>query len=248
MRLYLFAALIAGLSPVAAAAPDWYQVEALLFDYVEPDTQGELWLENPGLPLRSDTIQLRVGATDDNTPGSAVTSRLAPYQSLPARFYQLRAAYRQLRLSAEYRPLLHVAWQQPGMDERQALAVRLDNTLFADAQSAAAPPQLRTAATQADTGSVGVEPHVYRPPEILYDGLVRLRRSRFLHLDVDFAYFPKAGRLPTPDPGSGAAPSRQAADYVRLTESRRIRLDKTYYFDHPMFGLLVTVTQVASAD
>ena len=130
--------------------------------------------------------------------------------------------------------------------------MRLDSNLFE--QSAAARPEL-TWAELAGGWSAPVSPGLgrseppgwrpfYRPPELRYDGFVRLRSARFLHLDIDFAYF-----LAPDEDDSGAAtdaafaPDREArADYARLTESRRVRLNEIHYFDHPLFGLIVQVS------
>ena len=37
------------------------------------------------------------------------------------------------------------------------------------------------------------------------------------------------------------------ADYARLTESRRVRLNEIHYFDHPLFGLIVQVSLLKTA-
>ena len=248
MRIGLLMVLAVCLPPALAEPADRYQLEVILFDYIEPDTGGELWLENPGLPLRDDAIELIIGDPTAREATGAAAAGLRPYYALQERFYGMRAAYRALRLSAEYRPLLHVAWQQPGPDGRRALAVRLDNTLFAAQQAIATPSRSGDAATWPDEPAV-VEQQAYQPPELLYDGLVRLRSARFLHLDVDFAYFPAPDKAQVAgDAATTPNSSRSTADYVRLTESRRVTPDNTYYFDHPMFGLIVSVTRLAADD
>ena len=225
-----------------AHAEDWYQVEVVLFAYTEPDAGGELWYQNPGLPARRQSIGL---VMDTAAPGHGATAGpprdedLKPYLALPKRDYRLAGVRRVLARSADYRPLLHVAWQQPGLDTRDVRAVHLNNTRFErEAGEQAAP----------EPGETQDRPE-YTPPVKVFDGTVRLRKSRFLHLDVDFAYFPDTLEQPDLDiPEQAARHGGLSADYVRLTESRRIKSDDMNYFDHPLFGLIIQVRKIISAD
>ena len=176
-----------------------------------------------------------------DTPDAPEDEDLKPYVSLHGQDYRLAGVRRAMASSREYRPLLHVAWQQPGLDARNVRAVRLDNTRFE-----------RKAAEQVEVepelGQVRDEPE-YTPPIKIFDGTVRLRKSRFLHLDVDFVYFPDTLQQPDLEmPAQSAGHRRFPADYVRLTESRRIKPDDLNYFDHPLFGLIVEVSKIKSAD
>ena len=229
---------------VPAHAEDWYRVEVVLFAYTEPDAGGEWWYENPGLPSRRQSIGLIMETAEPvsgATPGVPEEEELKPYTALPKADYRLAGVRRVLASSGEYRPLLHVAWQQPGLDARNVRAVHLDNTRFE--RKAAGQPEV-----EPEPGQAPDEPE-YTPPVKVFDGTVRLRKSRFLHLDVDFAYFP--GTLEQPDlelPAPAAGHRRFPASYVRLTESRRIKPDDLNYFDHPLFGLIVEVSKMKSAD
>ena len=76
---------------------------------------------------------------------------------------------------------------------------------------------------------------------------MRLRSAHFLHVDVDLAFFPEPGfqNIKTPIQGSeNIIPVLQQADYVRLTESRRIKLNELHYFDHPLFGVIIQVSRL----
>lgn len=229
---------------VPAHAEDWYRVELVLFAYTEPDAGGEWWYENPGLPARDQTIGLIMETADPvsaDSPGAPEDEDLKPYVVLPGQDYRLAGVRRVLASSREYRPLLHVAWQQPGLDARNVRAVHLDNTRF----ERKAAEQLEV---EPEPGEVREEPE-YTPPVKVFDGTVRLRKSRFLHLDVDFAYFPDTLQQPDLEmPAQAAGHRRFPADYVRLTESRRIKPDNLNYFDHPLFGLVVQVSKIISAD
>lgn len=225
-------------------AGDWYRVEVVLFAYIEPDAGGEFWYENPGLPARRQSIRLVMETAEPVSraaPGPPEEDDLKPYLALPKQDYRLAGVRRVLASSREYRPLLHVAWQQPGLDARNVRAVRLDNTRFEKKTA-------QQVEVEPEPGQVREEPE-YTPPPKVFDGTVRLRKSRFLHLDVDFAYFPDTLEQPDLDvPEQARRHGRLSADYVRLTESRRIKPDGLNYFDHPLFGLIVEVSKIKSAD
>ena len=217
---------------------DWYQVEVILFDYIKPDADNEWWYENPGLPGREQTIELirdTAGPVAGETVEPADEADLMPYLALSKDRYQLAGVNRVLELSREYRPLLHVAWQQPGLGSRDIRAIHLDNTQFDEKPAEQAEPE---------PGEEWVRPE-YTPPVKVYDGILRLRKSRYLHVDVDFAYFPESMEQPIQGSAAGTDDNQlPSADYVRLTQSRRIRAEELHYFDHPLFGLIVQVSRI----
>ena len=296
--------------PGRSAPPAWHQVEVIIFSHLEPEAEGEVWPVNPGMPQAEFSIELLTAAPQPGSASRLEEAPLRPYLALGQERRRLGGIYRRLRLSAEYRPLLHVAWLQPDLQGRLTRAVRLDSDLFE--QTAVARPQL-TWAELAGGWRALVSPGLgrseppgwrpfYRPPELRYDGFVRLRSARFLHLDIDFAYFlapagggtgaapgatDAASALAGGDSGAAAdatdaasalagggsgapdaasalagggpgavpdavdaasAPDREAqADYARLTESRRVRLNEIHYFDHPLFGVIVQVSLLKTA-
>jgi hypothetical protein len=71
------------------------------------------------------------------------------------------------------------------------------------------------------------EPIVAAPLPVL-DGILRVYRLRYLHVDVDLVYH-RSG-VDTP---------------FRLQTSRRMRSGELHYLDHPLFGLLILVTPLA---
>ena len=241
--------------PGRAAPSAWHQVEVIVFSQLEPEVGGEVWPVNPGMPQAEFSIELLTAAPPSGPALGPEDAPLRPYLALGQERRRLGGIYRRLRLSAEYRPLLHAAWLQPDLQGRSTRAVRLDSNLFE--QSAATRPELSWTelaggwSAPASPGLGRSEPPgwrpFYRPPELRYDGFVRLRSARFLHLDIDFAYF-----LAPDEDGSSAAPGATGAalaldgearaEYARLTESRRVRLNEIHYFDHPLFGVIVQVS------
>ncbi|MGI9229830.1 MAG: CsiV family protein [Gammaproteobacteria bacterium] len=257
--------VLCGIARPASATEDevsWYQLELIVFGYPEANYDGEIWYENPGLPSRQDSIQLLLqgGDTDAAEPDS-----LIPYLALPPRYYRLAGIVRVLKKSADHQLLLHVVWQQPGLQARLTRAVHLDNALFIvppEPPESSEPSEPSELSEPPDTEGIVTEP-IFQAPETIYDGTIRLRTARFIHIDLDFSFFPqqfiekqqaaekqqvakrarRARRSATPLPPANPG-NRQYADYVRLTESRRIKLDEIHYFDHPLFGLILQVSRL----
>lgn len=69
------------------------------------------------------------------------------------------------------------------------------------------------------------------------DGTVAVRRGRFLHADVDLIYI---RTTPGAEASSGAIPP------VRLVTTRRLRNNEVHYLDHPLFGVIITVSPMDS--
>jgi len=236
----LAAALVAVSQPAWAA---WYQVEIVVFEALNPELDGERFYGNPGLPDRANTIELIEEAVDDPlraasaAPVPAAPGTVVPpiaFLELPASAYRLDGVARVLKLSRGYRPLLHVAWQQPGHGPDRLRAVHLE--------------KFKEDPARAPEGAAASGEFEYLAPEILLDGTVRLRISRFLHADLDFAYFPDAfAQLQDTQLGGRADDQNyllQRADYVRLRTSRKLKLNELHYFDHPLFGIILQVSRL----
>ena len=242
-------------------AESWYQVEVIVFDYTSPDLDGELWFENPGLPQRNDSIDLLTSVPEPvkavpyginqpvpkkeaaASPAEDEQPDLVPYLVLPEEKYRLNEDYRRLRLSAAYRPLLHVAWQQPGLDSAEVRQVHLERLTG---------NQLTQPVATAIPGGEESNRENYIAPDPVFDGLIRLRSSSdLLYVDVDMAYFPADFRNLLATQSGDAVPRNDKrvnlnADYVRLKDSRRIRLNELNFFDHPLFGVLLQVSRINS--
>lgn len=178
--LFLIAGLLIGASPVLQAQDNRYQIEIIVFEHLQLGDDNEVWVEQPERPDWQGAIQLAGGG------GGA-----GGYLPLSAGRQRMQGIYRVLRTSGEYRPLLHVTWEQPGLTPARARPVLLpsDSELVA--------------------------------------GTLKLRRTRYLHVDLDLMYVLGS------DPGN----------YVRLVEERRVKLNELHYFDHPLFGAIVQVSR-----
>ena len=111
--------------------------------------------------------------------------------------------------------------------------------------------------SRALTDAAGRETFVFgdQPPEnvelgepmSLYqlDGTVQLYSRRYLHLDLDLRWTQliDGGTVP-----AGELLPETTLRSFRLRESRRTRRGQLHYFDHPRFGVLVTVNRLQDAD
>jgi len=204
-------------STAQAAPPSWYAVELIVFANLDASSAGdERWPVDPGTPTLEGAVEL----LDASGPDAVQPGLRLAFQRLTGKALQLNSEWARLRRSATYRPLLHIAWRQPGLARAEARAVHL---------------RRRAGAPTGDPQTVPVAPlaSVSEAPVLpVIDGTLRLYRARYLHLEVDLRYQPRV-----PPPGLD-----QEASVFRLTESRRVRSRKLYYFDNPLFGVLALVT------
>lgn len=79
---------------------------------------------------------------------------------------------------------------------------------------------------------------------IQLEGTLTFHRRRFLHLDVDLQL---SEMIPLARNDNYLSNNDiQPATVYRLKETRRIKTNNTYYFDHPRFGVLAIVKKVDS--
>lgn len=127
----------------------------------------------------------------------------------------------------------------PEVTPLPATSYRLNGVMAALRRGGKYRPLLHASWLQPETGRIrGV--FVSAPPVVeQVMGSVRLRVTRFLHVDMDMAYFPGAA----PDVADAGA----VGGHVRLQESRKIKLNEVHYFDHPLFGVLLQVSRAGGA-
>lgn len=292
LRVCIWLVALTALAPAAPRAEEkeeltWYAVELIVFERSSELGRGaEAWPADPGLPETAGAIELSVKgivpqADGDppalpvaETPGvsaSALEARtpLPPaFKLIPPSDYRLTAVWDRLERSSAYRPLLHIAWIQPGYPAEDARLVHVRNTNAA------------LGAVTADTGGGGEglpsssEPG-YAPTlssrirvardrsQPALDGTVKVHRARYLHVQLDLLYYrpvdghPAGGPIASTaaDGGATQAPLPDSPDTAlieqlmaeadatpklfRLRESRRMRSRELHYLDHPLFGALV---------
>lgn len=68
------------------------------------------------------------------------------------------------------------------------------------------------------------------------DGLVKVYLSRYLHADVQLVLKDRQAT------GGFAGGERTGAVFHRIDEQRRVKSQEVHYYDHPRFGVLLTVS------
>lgn len=189
----------------------WYQVEIIIFENLYPQSDGELWSDPRELPVLGDAVEL--------APVDAVGNDPVAFKKLRSSQFKLSGVYKELSFSRNYRPLLHLSWQQPGRSGSRATAVRIRDILNPESDIAA-------------------------ERQIKVDGTIRLRVSRFLHMDVDLVYLLENLSAINRTNAVEDTVATPRASYTRLRESRRMKLNELHYFDHPLFGIITRVSRL----
>lgn len=274
----------------------WYTVEIIVFENAsEMGRQAETWPADPGLPRLADALELtadgmtledlaRVAPEEGRPPaeGGDAGTETAPdatpavtlpraFRRLPPEEFRLNGAWQSLERSSAYRPLLHVAWIQPGFPAEQARLVHLRNDNAAlgavSAGVGANPGAEPTAAVGIASPYAGNAPTLAPriviardPSRPALDGTLRVHRARYLHVQADLLYYrPSDGGVPAPPAPSDRPPDSPDAAFIeqllaeeqaaprlfRMTQSRRMRSKELHFLDHPLFGVLVAAWPLA---
>lgn len=133
-----------------------------------------------------------------------------------------------IRSSGRFRLIKHLAWRQPGLDRKEAKAIRVslggvttvyipDDTKPYDSFIPASldPQPDRTRAVKTVTVS----------------GTIKVRLGRFLHMDTLLVYTDK-----------------ETGQSYRLKQSRKMRSRELHYIDNPRFGLLTRILPIEEPD
>tara|TARA_R110002110_G_scaffold404606_1_gene623214 strand:+ start:258583 stop:259482 length:900 start_codon:yes stop_codon:yes gene_type:complete len=168
---------------------------------------------------------------------------------------QLEDAKARIKAKGSYRIIAHKAWIQPVLNKKEAITVRL-----------AAGKTYAQKTSSYSENNYDVDEYGYKdensmapnPSELLeIDGTIKLIRGRYFHVDTDLI-FTKPMRVLTPASGASSAVKltnvRNRNNWERESNSRlqpfrlkrlvRIRKNEVQYLDHPMYGVLVTLTSI----
>ncbi len=159
---------------------------------------------------------------------------------------QMDNAWRRLRSSQNYRPLVYSAWDQNRIDYYPPM--RIHNEQVIDTQLRPPTPVMIADLTSEDPLAA------YRSTFFQIDGSLQLRRSRFLHLFLDLEIRAKNANSTVDveilgdgntlvDMGSDTDGRGDYGVYT-LSQNRQIRTGQMQYFDTPYFGALVYVSSI----
>lgn len=243
--------LVLGVSfPAWSRDTSRYKVEVVVFESLDQSVlQSEFWPADPGVPSVAGALELEGAETDTIADyrcrqqsqncqhlgpsiGEPRDANQQEFYLLPAAQHDLNGVVKSLEASGRYRPLAHIAWQQPALTRRRAIAVRIMG-----GWPRAAALSVRGRSSPASHHANGS----------FVDGSLRLYRGRYLHVLADFVFYrSQAPQFPAEaqqqaffDGGQQVTPKPTR---FRLSEHRRMRSRELHYLDHPLFGLVVQVT------
>ena len=155
-------------------------------------------------------------------------------------------AWRRLRSSQNYRPLVYAAWQQDRIEYNPPIRIH-DQQLIATRLNP--PTRIMIADLTAQDPLAAYRSDLYQ-----LDGSLQLRRSRFLHVDLDLE-LRDASLQPADDAGLPDASAFQidmqdttgeteTYGVYALRQNRQVTTNKMQYFDTPYLGALVYVTNI----
>jgi len=165
---------------------------------------------------------------------------------LEKRSERMDAVWRNLRLSAEFRPEVFLAWEQPAEGPFPELRVHNEEIIWIEDHHAA----MRSSRSsymfhyEVASGELAMAPIPSPVYHYALDGSASLRRSRFLHFGLDLAFRSLA---PGAEPGKAGPPLRSAQGVFQvyeLRQSRQIRTQRMEYFDSPVLGALLWVSEI----
>lgn len=233
-RIFLVtvACLVAGaVSAQSIPRPeDFYRVEVLVFERLG-ELRNELYHLNEAPPEVTGAVELL-----DPDPFEEAEAQSRYFTAVDPESRQFNDHWVTLEESPEYRPLVHLAWEQPQypFEAPQTLRLHGGDTLVAASRNPGEYVFTDRAVASA------------RESVLELDGTAAFSRGRFMHLGLDLVLRRRSASgdwrpglaLPRLDAES---PSRQFLEY-RLSERLRIRSDEVYYFDNKHFGAIAIVT------
>ena len=220
------------LNSLTAFAESWYQVEIIIFDRLYPDLSEErLSDEEPAIrPDMTELYPYYVVGTDQG---------LIPYMIMDKKNNRMNGIYRVLKLSSEYRPLVHVSWQQPATNRHKSRYIHIVKN-----------------DSKKDLPVKGNQESIDEPEFIedfinnkrIIDGSIRIRSNFYLHVDLDIYYFKD---LLSDDviyeKEDGISNQNIEKLIIGLKESRRIKLNEIHYFDNPVYGVILQVSRLSES-
>lgn len=258
--------ILATISTAHAQEETGYRVELVVLRHLEsfaepspldelPDLSGLLDLparaqaERGPSPLAENPFYLGPPLSELPPPLGPFPDQKGPLADivlLQERSERMDAVWRNLRLSAEFRPEAFLAWEQPAEGPFPELRVHNEEIIWIEDHHVAVRGSGSSYVFHYEVGSGELAMAPIPEPAFHYalDGSVRLRRSRFLHLDLDLAFRSLA---PGAEPGMAGPPLRSdhgVFHVYELRQSRQIRTERMEYFDAPVLGALLWVTEI----
>lgn len=139
----------------------------------------------------------------------------------------LDEAAEKIKASGSYRLLRHFAWRQPGLDNKNAQAIRIS---VGKTMPLYLPEDLQPYKKFIPASAQPTPSRTRQITTTTVNGTLRVRLGRFLHLDAHLVFTDVDNQKS-----------------YRLSQSRKMRSREFHYIDNPRFGLLVKILPLESA-
>ncbi|MEE9334048.1 MAG: CsiV family protein [Granulosicoccaceae bacterium] len=207
LRQLMLAVLLLGLGGMAHAKD--YLIEMIVFEHVNKDNAipGSLYY-----PKLSSSMSL-TSERAQNAGFELITDGLSMAESAD-----------KIKSQSRYRMLKHFAWRQPGLERKEAKAVRIN---IGRATTMYLPQDLKPYKTFIPASS---QPQADRTREIrttAINGTIKVSLGRFLHMDVHMVFT---------DPETGTS--------YGMSQSRKMRSRELHYIDNQRFGILTRILPI----
>jgi len=189
----------------------WYQVEMVVFEHLTADTSGELW-NSDDVPEYRNTIELVTDASGSNA-----------FKMLPPSRYKLGGVNKVLKLSSGYRPVYHVAWQQPELTRSRAKKVHIKNS----------EAKINGTVNLRGGHLLHLDLDISYFVDLLTESVTSFTEENISVAGEDVEEIGVDEEI------------IMSGTYAQMKETRRIKLNELHYFDHPLFGVIMRVTRLS---
>ncbi len=226
--------------PLLAADIRYYDVEVIIFEHLQADNRNsERWPQQLEREIPEKLIEIGgewpAGRPEEYDPTLS-------FKSLPESEWRLTSEAEKISKSESRRLMMHKAWVQPGLTQKQAISVHINQPVMAlreTEDSEITMPGQPQPATTLDSGTL--------------DALIRVSLARYLRVETDLLFTldqpPEEQSLISGPESESETESIPAPRYFHVQElRRRIRSTELHYLDHPVLGMLIMFTPHKTAD
>ena len=243
----LFCASFTGQAENETTTVRWFEVEVIVFenlssagvheeewslDVQRPDMAKSVYLKPlTNYPKKAETYPPILDIIQHPEADDAL---LLNYQQLPQDKWRMKGLYRRLKRSRNYHPIYHTAWMQSIVDDEKAQKVRINF----NGRGFKVVKFYEQESDDIEEDIMQQEAIEYLP---LLEGTLSFYKSRYYHLGVDLIYRKELG---LDDDNEEQIPVK-IQPFVLKEKRNRIRSKVVYYFDHPVFGVIMQVNRYA---
>lgn len=228
-----------------------YQVEIIVFSQVSANALlSEQWPATPLLPSlnrvkeltplpapqanNDDGVEAMKG--DNSVAEDAQTNESTPFAVLPASDWQLTKAAQKIAKQGEYQVLLQASWLMPALSDKKAPKIHI----YGGQAYGAGGEVLEANSPLMSPVNNEILPSTAPVNQWQINGFIKISKPYLFQADADLVLtLPKSviEKL-----SSKAADTLKTNQFV-LNQTYRLRLGQLYYFDHPLFGMLMEITK-----